>query len=188
MANGAAPATGGETVAADGQEPAAVGSEWALSGPQRGVFEVWRSRCGDRSMPARGAFDPAAIGPWLSWIIWTEVDADPFDIRYRVVGDSVRSRLKRNPVGQRMSDHPAQGAGSEIWRQYRSVAETAAPLFAPLEYVGDDILVERVHHLLLPWGDDRVSNILAVCAFVPRIGEVSDLAAEAILRAARAAG
>lgn len=140
-----------------------------MSPAQRGALAAWQRLRGDAAMPRRDAFSPAAIGPWLGWVIWFEVEHAPFDLLYRVMGDSIRERVKRNVVGLRMSTLPHQAPGSTIWSHYRTVVETGAPLQSWLPYEGGDILIERVNHLLLPWGEDgRVGNILTVCAFVPR--------------------
>lgn len=147
-----------------------IGDGQPQSAAQRGAYAAWLRLRGAAAMPRREAFSPAAIGPWLGWVIWFEVQRDPLDFLYRVMGDSIRERVKRNVVGLKMSALAHQAPGSTIWSHYRQVAETGLPLQSWLPYEGGDILVERVNHLLLPWGDEgRVSNILTICAFVGRV-------------------
>jgi hypothetical protein len=146
-----------------------IGEGQPQSPAQRGALAAWDRLRGDGAMPRREAFSPAAFGPWLGSVIWFEVEHEPFDLLYRVMGDSIRERVKRNVVGLRMSTLAHQAPGSVIWSQYREVAATGTPLQAWLPYEGGDILVERVNHLLLPWGEaGRVTNILTVCAFYSR--------------------
>lgn len=133
-----------------------------------GVEAVWQGLRKTGRYPTRGDIDPVDFKPWLPYLSLVDIHADPFRVRYRLVGtESVRF------AGQDFSGKWLDETG---WGEdyltvnaaiYRRLYETEAPVFgySVVEWHG------RTDHLfewaLFPLVDsaDRVAHSFSVDDF-----------------------
>lgn len=121
-----------------------------------GGFRYWDSKRHGNLIPARREFDPLLEIPGLvRFMMLKDVQRDPLDFRYRLVGTGLRSHMTTDWTGKFMSEVEYQRPPSTIWDYHEQVAETAAPLFIRPNYVGphkDYLFIESV---MLPLGEDH---------------------------------
>jgi hypothetical protein len=121
-----------------------------------GGFRYWQSKRNGRPIPARCDFDPLLEVPALvRFMMLKDVQREPLDFRYRLVGTGLRNHMTTDWTGKWMSDVEYQRPPSTIWDYHKQVAETAAPLFIKPNYVGphkDYLFIEAV---MLPLGTDH---------------------------------
>jgi hypothetical protein len=111
-------------------------------------FRYWKSkRIGD-AIPARCAFDPLLEIPGLvRFMMLKDVQWEPLDFRYRLVGTGLRNHMTTDWTGKFMSEVEYQRPPSTIWDYHRQVAESGQPLFIKPNYVGphkDYLFIESV--------------------------------------------
>ena len=119
-------------------------------------FRYWQSKRNGHAIPARADFDPLPEIPGLvRFMMLKDVQRDPLDFRYRLVGTGLLNHMTTDWTGKFMSEVEYQRPPSTIWDYHQRVAETAQPLFIKPNYVGphkDYLFVESV---LLPLGRDH---------------------------------
>ena len=89
----------------------------------------WRRKAGDRSMPMRGEVDPVDLVPVLPYVVLTELEHDPFRVRYRLVGTHVVAQSRRDATGCYLDQLDMKQGGVDFDAVYRAVAETSRPAF-----------------------------------------------------------
>lgn len=121
--------------------------EFRFSGDERTVTSpkiaelhaLWRERRGDRALPARRDFDPARFRRLLPNIMLADIEADPFRVRYRLVGTEV-VRVSRIDFTGRYLDELEFSNPDTVWNDaYRMLVATGAPVYAVVPIA----LVER---------------------------------------------
>src|SRR5262245_63511473 len=119
-------------------------------------YRYWQSKRNGHAIPARSAFDPLLEIPALvRFMMLKDVQRDPLDFRYRLVGTGLRPHMTTDYTGQWMSDVEYQRPPSTIWDYHKQVAETGEPLFIKPNYVGphkDYLFVEAA---MLPLAEDH---------------------------------
>jgi hypothetical protein len=121
-----------------------------------GGLRYWESKKGANPIPARSDFDPLIEIPGLvRFMMLKDVQRDPLDFRYRLVGTGLRTHMTTDWTGKLMSEVEYQRPPSTIWDYHKQVAESGEPLFIKPNYVGPhkDYLV--VESALLPLGEDH---------------------------------
>jgi hypothetical protein len=127
----------------------------------------WRSKCGERAMPARRDFDPVEVPTLLPYVMLYDVLDAPLDFRYRLIGTEARSLLARDYTGKRFSEVPGKGSGSVVWDNCAQVVLGKAPFSRVPPYIGPERFLRRCENLLMPFSDDgaTVNMILQVISF-----------------------
>jgi len=121
-----------------------------------GGFRYWEGKKPANGIPARGDFDPLLEIPGLvRFMMLKDVQRDPLDFRYRLVGTGLRTHLTTDWTGKLMSEVEYQRAPSTIWDYHQQVAETAEPLFIRPNYVGPHKDYLMIESAMLPLGDDH---------------------------------
>lgn len=69
----------------------------------RFMLQWWRGKCG-ADIPDRGDLDPAELKSLLPNILISDVEHDPFRIRYRLVGTRAREATGFNIVGRYLDE------------------------------------------------------------------------------------
>ncbi len=115
------------------------------------LLDHWRNLYlqNDGALPHRQQVDPLAFRSIIGWVAFLQVERDPFDMRYLMVGERLATLFGKDLKGLRVSE-----AFSSFWRKnaldaYRKVAETGEPL---VEVVRFPFLPDRFsyHRAMLP--------------------------------------
>lgn len=149
-------------------QPEALRSPVVLKG-----FAYWRRIAAGRQMPARKDFDPLDIPALLPHVMLKDVQREPLDFRYRVVGSTVRLHSSADYTGQCMSQIEHQGPHSIVWRSCSWVAENAAPLLLRPPYAGPQKDFLAVEAAILPLGESAgrtVNKLLVFLDFIRKSG------------------
>lgn len=122
-----------------------------------GALAYWRSRSRDGRLPGRGDLDPLEIPHLLPYVLLFDVEREPLDFRYRLIGTAVRERLASDYTGSRFRAIRHQRPGTPIWQHCARVVAEQRPLFNNAPYVGPDRQV-RVHQgLTMPLASDGIT-------------------------------
>lgn len=68
------------------------------------LVRLWQNKRGDRSVPALGDFDVYDFKGWHGRISMLDVFHDPFDLRYRLFGETVAERYMTDFTGKLLSE------------------------------------------------------------------------------------
>ncbi|MHA1538165.1 MAG: PAS domain-containing protein [Alphaproteobacteria bacterium] len=131
--------------------------ERIVSAQNRKGLEYWMSKRGARRMPSRSDIDPAEIVGLLANVILIDVEHDPLDFRYRLIGTLIDAHMKEPMTGRWMSSIPHQRAPSRIWSACKRVVEEREPHSSDIPYVGpmkDFVVCEDI---LMPLSEDGES-------------------------------
>jgi len=135
-------------------------------------FTYWSDKKGGRRFPARGDFDPILEVPKLTRsIILLDVQHDPLDFRYRLVGTRLREHMGKDWTGTWWSEIEFQRAPNPIWLQHQWVAQNRAPRFIRPNYVGPHKTFMVIESAVLPLGDDpeRVDMLMLFVDFLSKL-------------------
>lgn len=132
------------------------------------LHDYWdRGRAG-RPLLARANIDPVDIPTLLPFLILCDLQNDPFDVRYRLIGNHVRAYMGRNLVGSSvLAETAANPSFQPIWDTCSACAERGAPTYTNHEMVS--ALGHRIRHhgVILPVSTDgrRLDMLLAAVVF-----------------------
>jgi hypothetical protein len=131
-----------------------------------GGLRYWESKRSGNHIPARCEFDPLLEVPGLvRFMMLKDVQRDPLDFRYRLVGTGLRHHMTTDWTGKFMSEVEYQRPPSTIWDYHKQVAESGQPLFIKPNYVGphkDYLFIESV---MLPLAKDH-RNVDMIMIFI----------------------
>ena len=131
-----------------------------------GGLRYWESKRNGNLIPARCEFDPLLEIPGLvRFLMLKDVQRDPLDFRYRLVGTGLRHHMTTDWTGKFMSEVEYQRPPSTIWDYHKQVAESGEPLFIKPNYVGphkDYLFIESV---MLPLAKDH-RNVDMIMIFI----------------------
>lgn len=131
-----------------------------------GGFRYWASKQAPDRIPARSDFDPLIEIPGLvRFMMLKDVQRDPLDFRYRLVGTGLRTHLTTDWTGRLMSEVEYQRPPSTIWDYHKQVAETAEPLFIKPNYVGPHKDYLTIESAMLPLAEDH-RNVDMIMIFI----------------------
>lgn len=99
-------------------------------------------------LPARQDLDPLTEIPRLvPRMMLMDVQHDPLDFRYRLVGTALRRHMAQDWTGKWLSEIPFQRPGSTVWQNNHLVTIQRTPLLARPPYVGphkDFLFIESI--------------------------------------------
>jgi hypothetical protein len=134
------------------------------SSVNRAAYDYWQSKRAGRAMPARADVDPAEMKSFLPHLVLFDVEHDPLDFRYRLIGTLVRENLHENHTGKRMSEIPHQKEPNTIWKNHVHVTKTGAPMLGQAPYVGPNKDFMSMEAVIMPLSDDdQTVTSLMVC-------------------------
>lgn len=128
----------------------------------REMYEHWLELRGGRVLPFRSDFDPARIKRHLPSIMLVDVQWEPLDFVYRLVGTREAETRGYDPTGRRVADAFFANSAEHALDNYRYVAMEKSVLYdcesvsvPGNRYVGDE-------SVFLPFtlGGERVDQIL----------------------------
>ena len=73
------------------------------------LVRLWQDKRGDRPVPAWADFDFHDFRGWHGRISLADVTYDPFDFRYRLVGQQMAERLNKDYTGKLYSEMVSEG-------------------------------------------------------------------------------
>jgi hypothetical protein len=89
----------------------------------------WEERRGNRLVPLRRDIDPGDLKDLLPYIIISELQRNPFRVRYRLGGAAVNEALGFNIAGRFLDEMEVAG-GQETWTGiYKRAMESSRPVF-----------------------------------------------------------
>jgi hypothetical protein len=157
-------AAGRTADARSGEDPAIV-----TNARVKEFHRYWLTRRGERRLPAKSDIEPTDIPHLLSGIVLLDVHAEPLDFEYRLIGDTIVTRLG-NLKGKRVREAALINVSSSAYKNYCRVIETGVPQF--LEGVavsayreGRPVLMSRVHCPLSSDGR-TIDKIISYLAFL----------------------
>ncbi len=131
----------------------------------------WQRMRGDRALPSRRDLDPTEIPSLLPFVMLVDVEPEPLDFRFRLIGGAVQRIIERDTQRRRFSSIPFMAEGNPIWTDYARVVNERRPLISDLTYVGNDRSVRRLRHCLMPLSNDGSNvNMIFVVVEIERVG------------------
>ena len=153
------------------RELASVDMVKAASQPESKLIEraldYWDSKRGGRRMPSRRDIDPLEMADLLPNVVLVDVQHEPLDFRYRLVGTAIVTRLGHDHTGERFSTLPQQSTGSPIWEAASRIVGEKRPIVSHFSYVGANRWISNYRDLSMPLSedDDRVNMIFRMVQF-----------------------
>jgi len=140
----------------------------------RDMLSYWNEVRGDLAMPRPDEIDPVRFARHMPNLLVVQVDWDPFDLTYRLVGGDVVDAHGANFRGRRVLDSPSHtGRFSEVlFRFYKFVAEQQRPyaVGGTMEYTARGRVSVEAVYLPLSLDGSRADRILgaAISSELPR--------------------
>ena len=143
-------------------EPASLGD--SLKSPvNRAALAYWESIRKGRPMPSRADLDPADIVELLPQVFLLDVQQEPLNFRYRLVGTMMDDHMTGAYTGLWMRQIPHQCPPSRIWSSCEQVATGRQPISSDVPYVGKNRDILSTEDLIMPLSDDQETvNMLFV--------------------------
>jgi hypothetical protein len=99
------------------------------------VYNYYQRLCGERAFPKRGDIDPTEISSGLPYISIADYQAEPFRVRFRLIGSEIERHYGNDARGRWLDEMPWEPKNiDDTTLIYRRVCEERRPLFG-LSYV-----------------------------------------------------
>ena len=141
----------------------------ALRSPiNQASLAYWDQQRGPRTMPRRKDIDPAGMVPVLPYVFLLDVQREPLDFRYRLIGTVMDQHMSEPYTGRWMSSIAHQKPPSIIWQSCALVVETRCPYSSETPYVGKYKDFKHTEDIIMPLSDDggTVNMLLVTAAFI----------------------
>lgn len=129
------------------------------------LYAYWRKQCGDRRMPRRADIDPADIKALLPNLFLTEFSANPFRVRYRLVGTEIVEHAHFDFTGRYLDELDFSAYDKVEWQElYLTVWQQGVPVFGQaLETFRDKLRPPSPYHFcILPLSADGITATGAI--------------------------
>lgn len=137
----------------------------------RDMLAYWNELRGDRVMPDRDEIDPVRFARYMPNLLMVQVDWEPFDLTYRLLGGDVVTAHGTNFRGQRVIESNSHaGRFSEVLHAfYTFVAEQKRPyaVRGTMEYVERGWVSVEGIYLPLTLDGNRTDRILGAAVSKP---------------------
>lgn len=132
------------------------------------VWDAWLEARGNALLPRREALDLSRMKAALPHVVLTRVHRDPLDFEFRIIGEHIQERIRRNQTGTRLSTTSDSAHGSRLWSCYETAVRERAPFVATLPYVGRMERLKRTVEMYLPMADAEgtISHVLVAVLFI----------------------
>lgn len=129
----------------------------------RRLYELWKSRCGDRLFPARADFSPPDFAFALGNLSLIDVLRDPLRFRVRLQGTFSSARLGWDITGRYLDEIPDPEYRAVAIETYQRVVKEQRPRREVRETVLDD----RSHRYEIIWlplaADGATIDMIMAC-------------------------
>ncbi len=133
------------------------------------ILRYWLKNCPDGSgvYPSRQDIKVSDLRRRMAHIAILDVESEPTDFRYRLIGTRLRDFLHRDYTGDSLSELEGKGPGSEIWSIFDKVRQSGSPLYCQVPYVGPKADFKQASSLYLPLASDHktIDKIMEVTHF-----------------------
>jgi len=133
------------------------------------VLNYWYAKRGDRRMPSPDDINPADLRRALPNTMMLQVDHDPFDISYRLIGEHIIDAHGHNFRGQsvREVDEKKPKLGSLLFELFKSVAEMRRPVGSggEVEFSGGGYMKFEAAYMPLSFDGERTDRIFTVTCY-----------------------
>lgn len=121
------------------------------------ALALWQSKRGDREFPSRADFTIEDLKPFFGWVTITEIEHDPFRIKYRLIGTKITTLANRDVTGRYLDEVYSPEVYGELIKGYRAVLERRMPVRVTARYrhIEKDYL--SIDSLLAPLSNDGKS-------------------------------
>lgn len=140
-----------------------------MSDVQDHVLRYWLKNCPDSGgvYPSRQDIKVSDMRRRMAHIAILDIETDPVDFRYRLIGTRLCEFLSRDYTGEKMSNLEGKGPGSEIWAIFERVMQSGDPLYCKVPYVGPKADFKQASSLYLPLATDHktIDKIMLVSHF-----------------------
>lgn len=114
----------------------------------------WQSKVQGDRLPARADIDPLDIPALLPQVILLDVQPDPWDFRFRLIGTNVVHHLTTDLTGSWMSAIKQMAPQSRIFDSCLEVAKSGKPSRSDTPYIGPHRNYVRAEDIILPLASD----------------------------------
>ena len=132
------------------------------------IYDFWAGDCGGALPIPRQAFDPLRIPrEMLPWLFIINIDRDPLEFEYRLIGTGLTKVLSRDLTGRQLSPtyYPA-GHADFLLHRFRMVAEQGVVVLASFDAGWVDKTFVKLASLMMPGSTDGVATDLIYGATV----------------------
>ncbi|WP_439514805.1 PAS domain-containing protein [Oceanibaculum nanhaiense] len=130
-------------------------------------FAYWDRIRGDRRMPRFTDIDAIDIPKLLPHALVLDVEAEPLDFRYRLIGEHVGKFFRKGLKGRSFREFDEKKPGNIIFDTLATVVYGKLPRFGRSAYAGENPKMQMFQEILLPLSDDgeTVNRILIFAEF-----------------------
>lgn len=118
------------------------------------VLTYWQNMRDQDGLARKSTLDPAELTPCLPHLILMDVQHDPMDFRYRLIGETARYHLQPDLKGKWFSQIPYKAAPSRIHSAFSKVVCSRLPRSTRVPYVGPHSSFTEIEDLILPLASD----------------------------------
>lgn len=133
------------------------------------VLRYWLKMCPSNGgvYPSRQDLRVSDLRGRMAHIAILDIETDPVDFRYRLIGTRLCEFLFRDYTGEKLSDLDGKGPDSEIWGIFDRVRRSGDPLYCEIPYVGPKSDFKQASGLYLPLASDHknIDKIMQVSHF-----------------------
>lgn len=133
------------------------------------LLRYWLKACPAKNgrYPCRNDMKISDLRSRIANIAILDIQSDPTDYRYRLIGTHLRDFLYHDYTGQKLSDLEGKGPGSEIWKILEQLRNGGSPLYCEVPYVGPKADFQQASSLYLPLATDHktIDKIMIVSHF-----------------------
>ncbi len=141
------------------------------------VLRYWLKACPDTGglYPSRSDMKVADLRHRMAFVTILDIEKDPLDFRYRLLGTRIRDFLYADYTGKSFLELKGKGPQSRIWKILDSVRTNGEPLYTEIPYVGPKADFKRASSLYLPLATDHnnIDKIMIITNF-KRIQQIGD--------------
>lgn len=133
------------------------------------VLRYWLKTCPESGgiYPSRKDMKVTDLRNRLAYVAVLDIEANPLDFRYRLVGTRLREFLYADYTGRSFRELEGKGPDSQIWDILNRVRTSEKPLYCEVPYVGPKADFKQASSLYLPLASDHVhiDKIMVVTNF-----------------------
>jgi len=118
------------------------------------VLTYWQNMRDQDGLARKSMLDPSELAPCLPHLILMDVQHEPMDFRYRLIGEMARYHLQTDLTGKWFSEIPYKAAPSRIHSAFSKVVQSQLPRSTRVPYVGPHSSFSEIEDLVLPLASD----------------------------------
>lgn len=143
----------------------------AHSGLER-LYRQWCDWAGPLGTPRRCEIRAEALRPWLGHLAITDIERNPFRIRYRLVGTALTDLAGCELTGRYVDELYSPKIRREVATAYRAVVDRRRPHYRHARFW----LVKKTlgyHRLILPFSSDGTQVDVCLLALYPDRADIT---------------